>query len=39
VFVGASSDDTRLRGTFTLTAPDGSAPEEMPVTEDRTDLR
>ncbi|MFA6445500.1 MAG: glycoside hydrolase family 3 N-terminal domain-containing protein [Sterolibacterium sp.] len=39
VFVGASSEDTRLRGTFTLTAPDGSAPEEMPVTEDRTDPR
>lgn len=39
VFVGASSEDTRLRGQFTITAPDGSAPEETPVREDRTDPR
>jgi beta-glucosidase len=39
VMVGASSDDTRLRGSFTITRPDGTAPEEAPVKEDRTDPR
>lgn len=28
VMVGASSEDIRLRGNFTVTAPDGSAPDE-----------
>ncbi len=31
VMVGASSEDIRLRGNFTVTAPDGSAPEEAPL--------
>lgn len=31
VMVGAASDDIRLRGNFTLTRPDGSAPEEAPL--------
>ena len=31
VMVGAASDDIRLQGNFTLTRPDGSAPEEAPV--------
>jgi len=33
VMVGAASDDIRLRGTFTLSAVDGSVPEEAPVPE------
>jgi beta-glucosidase len=37
VWVGASSDDMRLEGAFTMTAPDGSAPEEPPVRESRVD--
>ena len=37
VMVGASSEDIRLRGSFTLTAPDGSAPEETPVKNRTTD--
>jgi beta-glucosidase len=31
VMIGASSEDIRLRGHFTLTAPDGSAPFEEPI--------
>lgn len=31
VFVGASSADIRLTGNFTLTRPDGTAPEEVAV--------
>ncbi|MDI1320982.1 MAG: glycoside hydrolase family 3 N-terminal domain-containing protein [bacterium] len=31
VFVGASSADIRLKGNFTLTRPDGTAPEEDPL--------
>ena len=31
VMVGAASDDIRLRGNFTLTRPDGTAPEEEPL--------
>ncbi|MBI2513902.1 MAG: glycoside hydrolase family 3 C-terminal domain-containing protein [Opitutae bacterium] len=31
VMLGASSEDIRLRGHFTLTAPDGSAPFEEPL--------
>jgi beta-glucosidase len=31
VFVGASSADIRLTGNFTLTRPDGTAPEEVPL--------
>ncbi|MDB6165218.1 MAG: glycosyl hydrolase [Lacunisphaera sp.] len=31
VMVGAASDDIRLEGNFTLTRPDGSAPEEAPL--------
>ena len=31
VMVGASSEDIRLRGNFTITRPDGSAPEEDPL--------
>ena len=31
VMVGASSEDIRLRGSFTVTRPDGSAPEEVPI--------
>jgi beta-glucosidase len=37
IVVGASSQDTRLRGTFTLTTADGVAPEEAPVRESRVD--
>ena len=39
VMIGASSEDTRLRGNFTVTRPDGSAPEEAPVRESRADPR
>ena len=31
--LGASSEDIRLRGTFTIAAADGSAPEEAPLTD------
>jgi len=31
VFVGASAADIRLTGNFTLTRPDGTAPEEVPL--------
>ena len=37
VMVGASSGDIRLRGTFIITRPDGTAPEEQPVRESRVD--
>jgi beta-glucosidase len=37
VMVGASSEDIRLRGKFTITRPDGTAPEEAPVKGERTD--
>lgn len=30
VMIGASSEDIRLRGSFTVTRPDGTAPEEAP---------
>lgn len=39
VMIGASSEDIRVRGNFTVTRPDGSAPEEAPVKESRTDPR
>ncbi|ACB74660.1 glycoside hydrolase family 3 N-terminal domain-containing protein [Opitutus terrae] len=39
VMLGASSADIRLRGTFTVTAADGSAPEEAPVVDPRLDPR
>jgi len=35
VMVGASSEDIRLRGNFTITRPDGSAPEEAIIREVR----
>jgi len=31
VMVGASSEDIRLRGNFTITRPDGTAPDEVPI--------
>jgi beta-glucosidase len=31
VMVGASSEDIRMRGNFTITRPDGTAPEEAPL--------
>jgi beta-glucosidase len=37
VWVGASSDDTRTRGQFTVLRPDGTAPEEAPVRDSRVD--
>jgi beta-glucosidase len=37
VTVGASSEDVRLRGNFTITRPDGTAPEETPVRDSRVD--
>jgi beta-glucosidase len=39
VMIGASSEDIRLRGQFTITAPDGSAPEEVPIKEQHVDPR
>ncbi|HVT74084.1 MAG TPA: glycoside hydrolase family 3 N-terminal domain-containing protein [Lacunisphaera sp.] len=36
VMMGASSADIRLRGNFTLTAADGSAPEEALLPDERT---
>ena len=36
VMVGASSADIRLRGNFTLTRPDGTAPEEAPIKDARS---
>jgi beta-glucosidase len=35
VMVGASSEDLRLRGSFTITRPDGTAPEEDPLPEEK----
>jgi len=37
VMVGASSEDIRLRGSFTITGPDGFAPEETPIKEQHVD--
>mgnify|MGYP001545356847 CR=1 FL=1 len=38
--IGASSEDIRLRGNFTLTRADGTAPEEVPLRDERiTDSR
>lgn len=37
VMVGASSEDIRLTAPFTLTTPDGHAPEETPVHEPHID--
>ena len=31
VMIGASSEDIKLRGNFTITRPDGTAPEEAPI--------
>ena len=39
VMVGASAEDIRLRGNFTLTRPDGSAPVEAPIKDERSDPR
>lgn len=39
VMVGASSEDIRLRRNFTITRPDGTAPEEMPVKDVWSDRR
>jgi beta-glucosidase len=39
VMVGASSDDIRLRGNFTITRPDGTAPEEEAIKDARIDPR
>jgi len=33
VMIGASSENIRLRGAFTITRPDGSAPDEAPLKE------
>ncbi len=35
VMIGASSEDIRLRGNFTITRPDGTAPEEAPIKDQR----
>jgi hypothetical protein len=37
--VGASSEDIRLRGNFTITRPDGTAPEEEAIKDARIDPR
>jgi beta-glucosidase len=39
VEVGAASDNLALRGQFTLTAADGSAPEEAPIKDAKLDPR
>lgn len=39
VWLGASSDDLRLQGEFTLLAADGTAPEKAPVPDERMDPR
>ena len=39
VMVGASSEDVRLRGTFVVTRPDGTAPEEEPIQDEHIDPR
>jgi beta-glucosidase len=33
VMIGASSEDVRLRGSFVITRPDGTAPEEEPIND------
>lgn len=35
VTIGASSEDTRLRGNFTITRSDGTAPDEVPIKDAR----
>ena len=39
VMIGASSEDIRLRGTFTVTAADGTAPDEATIKDERIDPR
>jgi beta-glucosidase len=39
VMIGASSEDIRLRGNFTITRPDGAAPEEELLRDERSDVR
>jgi beta-glucosidase len=39
VMLGGSSEDIQLRGTFTVTAADGSAPEEAPIEDPHLDPR
>jgi beta-glucosidase len=39
VMIGASSENIRLRGHFTITRPDGTAPEEDPLPDERGDAR
>jgi beta-glucosidase len=39
VMVGASSEDLRLQGNFTVTRADGTAPEEVPLPDGRMDPR
>jgi beta-glucosidase len=39
VMIGASSEDIRLSGHFTITAADGTAPEEAPLKDERSDPR
>lgn len=39
VMIGASSEDIRLRGNFTITRPDGTAPEEEAIKDARIDPR
>ena len=34
VMIGASSEDIRLRGTFVITRPDGTVPEEAPLEDE-----
>jgi len=37
IWIGESSTDLKLRGTFLITRPDGTAPEEAPVREGTTE--
>ena len=39
VMLGKSSEDVQLHGQFTITAADGSAPEEAPLKDDHLDPR
>ena len=39
VMIGASSEDIRLRGNFVVTRPDGTAPEEDPLPDERGEAR
>ncbi len=39
VMIGASSEDIRQRATFTITAPDGTAPDEVPIEDQHVDPR